>query len=262
MTIDTQDKLVAGRAGTSTGLAIPVQKATIISQAAGTMVSLWRSSGAQPLQPAIPGAAAICTNDTPGALKMPTQLGGNSFYIDEVNLACTIAGAIDVMDRIIQSGGLSGAVVTAQAVNTPALPARAPAAYLEWYLECYTLTGGTSTTATVAVTYSDATTGTIAVTFLANLPAGRLLPIIPTNGKAIASVQSVTLTATTGVAGNFGVTAVRRVGVMSNHAVANIPDVRSYLLRGVAADACLSLHCNTSANSTGDVRGHIIVIQG
>jgi hypothetical protein len=263
MAITTQDQLVAARANTALWPPVGVQKITIAGQVAGTIASLWRSVGPLPTQPVIPAAPALCNNGTAGALAMPAVVGSNTLYLDELNLSCTIAGSIDVMDRVLHSGGLNGTLTTAQAVATPNLPPRAPAIMCEWFLECYIATGATTVAATVNVDYSDGTLGqNIAVTLPVSWQAGRLLPIIPAIGKYIARINNITLSGTTGIAGNFGVTAARRLGVMANIIAANLSDVRPYLLRGIASDACVSLHVNASTTSTGDVRGHLVFIQG
>lgn len=238
------------------------QKASIANAVAGTMHSLWRSAGPLPVQPAIPGAAALCDRTTAGALDLPLVTGGNTRYIERCNGVNTTGGNIVFVDRVIHGGGLNGTLITAQAVNTPALPARAPAAGCEWFLECYTDLGATTTTATCAVTFTDTTSSTIAVTVPATWRAGRVLPIIPPTGKLIASVQSVTLTATTGAAGSFGVTAQQNTGAVLTPPAANAGDRDVAMILPIAADACLSIMVDCTSTSTGDVRGGLQIMEG
>lgn len=238
------------------------QKASIANAVAGTIHSLWRSTGPLPVQPAIPGAAAVCDRTTAGALDLPAVAGGNARYIETINGVNTTGANILLVDRLIQSGGLNGTLITAQSVNTPALPARGPAAGCEWFLECYTDLGGTTTTATCAVTFTDTTTANIAVTVPATWRAGRLLPIVPPTGKVIASLQNMTLTASTLAAGNFGVTAHQHTGAVLTPPTANIADKEVAMLLQVATDACLAQIVDCTTTSTGDVRGGLRLIEG
>jgi hypothetical protein len=260
MTITTESGYIAARAGIYTSA---VQKATIASMTAGTIADTYRSTGPNPGQPAIPGAAAVCTSATAGAQPLPTVAGGNALYLDEMVINSTIACMVHAVDRIIHSGGLNGTLTTLQSVATPTLPARAVALECEWFLTCYTALGATTTTATVNVDYSDGTLSqTIAVTVPASWAAGRLLPIVPALGKRIAKINSVTLAATTGTAGNFGVVCFERLGAACTMVAANIGDKSTSLILPVAADACISHIVDLSTTSTGDIRGHMKFIQG
>lgn len=238
------------------------QKANVINGVAGTIHSLWRSTGPLPVQPAIPAAAVVCDRATPGALDLPLVTGGNTRYIESINGVNTTGANIQVVDRLIHSGGLNGTLITAQAVNTPALPARGPAVGCEWFIESYADLGATATTATCAVTFTDATTANIAVAIPATLRAARQLPIIPPTGKVIASLQTITLAASTVAAGNFGVTAQQNTGAVLTPPAANVGDKEVTMLLQIPADACLSLIVDCTTTSSGDVRGGIRFMEG
>jgi hypothetical protein len=250
-------------AAKASGKPAPIQKSSIANTAAGAIVSLWRATGL-PTQGAIPAAAAVCTKALAGAIVSSQVIGGsNTSYIDGFALGATAAGTLHLFDRVIHSGGLNGTLTTAQAVNTPALPARAAAADCHWYIEHYADTGATAVNATVAVTYTDTTSANLVVAVPATQRASRCLPIIPAAGKIIASVQTLTLSATSGTAGNFGITCRQRLGVCAVVIAANLADRAQSLLRAMpAADACLELLMDTSTTSTGDVRGHLDMIAG
>jgi hypothetical protein len=258
MSITTEAGYTAAKA---TAKAAPVNKTSIANAVAGQLMSLWRATG-NPTQPAIPGAAAIVTNATAGALLMAALTTGDTRYIDAFALNSSSAGTIVAFDRVINDGTLNGTLLTAQAINTPALPARAPAAECDWYLEWYTDTGATAATATVAVTYTDATTSNIAVALTATMRAARMLQIVPVAGKIIASVQTVTLSVSTGTAGNFGVTCVRRLAVSAIVATANIGDRLESMLRKIDAASCLMLGVECSTTSTGQVSGFVTLMEG
>jgi hypothetical protein len=259
MAITSEAGYIAAKAS---GRYVRFQKLSIANAVAGTIHSLWRSAGPYPAQPVIPGAAAVCDNTTPGALDLPAVTGGNTRYIDAYSMINTIAGQVRFVDRLIHGGALNGTLTTLQTVNTPALPARATAAAVDWSLECYTDLGATATTATVAVTYTDTTTANLSVAIPATWRAGRQLPIAPTTGKIIASVQNVTLLASTTAAGAFGVTAQQDIGVNAILISPNIPDKDASMVLPIPAAACLAQVMDTSTTSTGDLRGGYRVIEG
>ena len=259
MAITTEAGYITAKAG---GRYLSFQKASIANAVAGTIHSLWRSTGPRPAQPAIPGAAAVCDNTTPGALELPAVTGGNTRYIDAYNITGTTPGQARFADRLIHNGNLNGTLATAQAVNTPALPARATAAAVDWSLECYTDLGATGVTATVAVTYTDTTTANLTVAVPSTWRAGRQLPISPAIGRIIASVQQVTLSATTGAAGAFGITAQQDLGIVGTLITANIPDKDASMVLPILATACISMLVDCSTTNTGDIRGGYRVIEG
>ncbi len=259
MAITTEAGYIASRAG---GRYLGIQKASIANAVANSIHSLWRSTGPRPAQPAIPGAAAVCDNTTPGALELPAVTGGNTRYIEAYNLIGSTPGQVRFVDRLIHNGNLNGTLLTAQAVNTPALPARAVAASVDWCIECYTDLGATGVNATVALTYTDTTTANIVVAIPATWRAGRQLPIPPATGKIIASVQNVTLSATTGAAGAFGITAQQDLGFNATLITANIPDKDAAMVLPIPAASCMSLLVDCSTTNTGDIRGGYRVIEG
>ena len=92
---------------------------------------------------------------------------------------------------------------------------------------------------------------------LASVAASRRYKLTPTNGKYIRSVESVTLSATTGTAGSFGVTAVRRLCEMET-LVANALQVRDWstlTAPKVVDSACLTFGQMCNATSTGAFQG-------
>ncbi|MGL6149349.1 MAG: hypothetical protein ACRC1V_12930, partial [Plesiomonas sp.] len=157
--ITNQSEYIAAKAA---GKTKPIHKASIANQLAGGIASMWRSTGPNPAQPPIPGAVVrVCDRTTVGALDLP--IAAAQRYIDEIALNCTTASTHHLVDRVIDIGGLNGTFNNAQPVSTPALPARAPAAECEWYLEWYADTGATAVTATVVVTNTDLTTSNIVI---------------------------------------------------------------------------------------------------
>lgn len=227
MTISSRDQLIDAMANNSSRVII--DKASISSQTANSFSSLWRATG-QPGQGAIPTTAAVCDNTLLGAIQFTQQTAPATSYLAILENMCSNAGAtLEIHDRLMHMGGLSGTVTTAQTVNvdinanlaTSNLDARkgdANFSDVQWWLEWYTATGATAVTATVAVTYNDGSTGNLtAQSLAATRPASHMIALnslIPAaaSGKYIRDVDTVTLSATTAAAGNFGITATRYRG--------------------------------------------------
>ena len=180
---------------------------------------------------------------------------------------------VEVHDRLMHMGGLNGTLTTAQAVNvdlsanlaTSNLDARkgdSNYSDVQWWLEWYTATGASAVTATIAVTYNDGTTGSLTASLTATRPASFLLPLnglIPAAGagKYIKAVTSVTLSATTGTAGSFGITATRPRITMPLP-LANKMEVFDWAQLGLPEifnSSCLFPIVLTSTTSSGTIRG-------
>lgn len=270
MTITTRDQLINGLGNNSSRIVI--DKASIASVATGSYVSMWRATG-QPGQGAIPSTAANCNNATLGAIGFTQQTSpATSYgaYLEAVfsNSAMTL----EIHDRMIHMGGLNGTLTTAQTVGIDLNGVTADNmanrigdsnySDVQWWLEWYTATGATAVTATVAVTYNDGTTGNITVSLAATRPAGQMIPLnglIPAGaaGKFIRGVTSVTLSATTGTAGSFGVTATR-VRMSQSCPLANFKSSSDWAALGLPEiynSSCLFPVALTSTTSTGTVRG-------
>lgn len=270
MAITTRDQLIDGLGNNSSRIVL--DKASITSQAAGTYVSLWRATG-QPGQGAIPAAAAACNNALTGAFKFTQQTAPATSYGAYLEMATSnSAMTVELHDRLAHMGGLSGALASAQTVNIDLnslsadnlVERKGDSNYsdVQWWLEWYTATGSTAVTATVNVTYNDGTTGSLSASLAATRPASFMLPLnglIPSAaaGKFIRGITSVQLSATTGTAGSFGVTATRprmTIGCpIANHKF--IADWAQLGLPEIYNDSCLFPIVLTSTSSSGTVRG-------
>ena len=199
---------------------VPVTK-TLTAPSSLTLTSLWTASQDAG---ATPSTAAAPTSATTGALG---QVDGGSAAlvvsaIEAAGLATPAAqwiygtGMLILADRLSHQGGLDGTVTTAQTTN---LPTAALTRYTSgdgvWAaVEVYTQVGTTATTVTASYTNQAGTGGqtTQAVAFGAFATASAraaasvgLLPLA-SGDTGVRSVESVTVLATTGTAGNFGVT--------------------------------------------------------
>ena len=270
--IENIDNLVKALGNNSSRIVL--DKASIASQTANSYCSLWRATG-QPGQGAIPTVVATCNNTTVGTIGFNQQMSPITSYGAYLEIATgNAAMTMELHDRLANMGGLNGTLTTAQSVNldlstllsTNNINVRkgdANYSDVQWWLEWYTATGGTAVTATIAVTYNDGTTGNLSVLSLATIrPASHMIPLnslIPSaqSGKFIRGIVSVTLSATSGTAGNFGVTATRPRMTLSapiaNHKF--IADWAQLGLPEIYNSSAIFPIVLTSTTSTGTVRG-------
>lgn len=269
MTIGTRDQLLDAMG--NAGIMFGIDKASIANAVAGQLFSLWRATGT-PTQPSTPTSAAIpVDSDTGALLTFANPTSPAKSYLGLMSLNCANNSMnLEVHDRVAHYGGLvlnstSAQNLTGFDIATLSLAAarRGASNYsdLQWWLEVYSDGGATASNATINVTYDDATTGNLPSTVAVGgtLRAGRLIPLRPlvTNGKFIKGINTVTLSASTGTAGNFGFTATRRmadtpcpVGGMNN-----LFDWAQLGLPPIPDDAHLMLLAMVQATSTGTVRG-------
>lgn len=175
---------------------------------AGRLYSGWTQA---PNAGVAPTTAAVPTNATAGAIPFTATASARILAAQAWTLN---QGSIIIYDRLSHQGGLSG--TTAATAQTTNLPTAALTRYTSGegvmaFLEVYTAVGATGTTAIASYTNQAGTSGqtTLATAFGATgfNAAGRmvLLPLA-VGDSGVQAVASVTLTATTGTAGNFGVT--------------------------------------------------------
>lgn len=272
MAITTLDGVVNALGNNSTRFIL--DKASLSNTAAGQYHSLFRATG-QPGQGAIPTTAAVCTNALTGAMNFAQQTSPATTYGGWANAMCSnSATTIEIHDRLMHMGGLSGTVLTAQTVGldvhanigTSNLAARigdANYSDIQWFAEWYTDTGASVVTLTVNVTYDDGTSGDLtAVSLAATRRASLMLPLnvlVPAAkaGFYIRDINSAILSATTGTAGNFGFTATRPRLTMPLP-LANKMEIFDWAALGfpeIANSACLFPVQIASTTTTGTVRG-------
>lgn len=269
---NARNELMAALGNNSSRLVI--DKASIASQTANSFCSLWRATG-QPGQGAIPTTAAVCAAGLLGSFGVAQQTDPVTGYAAYAYAASSNAAmTVEIHDRLMHMGGLVGNVATAQTVNVDIAAnlatnnlddRKGDANYsdIQWWLEWYTATGSTVVTVTPTVTYNDGTSGTLtAISLAATRPASHMIPLngyIPAaaSGKYIRDVDSLILSATTGTAGSFGVTATRARMVMPLN-IANKTEVFDWAQLGISEirnNSCLFPLVLTSTTSSGTLRG-------
>ena len=180
--------------------------------------SLWQSGGTGGTG-AAPATTRACSSATLGAIaQWPTPAAG--FYLRPIAYTLMPCGfnrtatgtSLALFDRLVDHAGCVANVATAQSTNFPtaALP-RETSGYGVWpFIEVYGAIGSTTTTVTISYTNQDGVSGrtslpqTIGGSFRNG--AQNLIPIPLQDGDTgVRSVQSMTLAATTGTAGNIGI---------------------------------------------------------
>ena len=178
----------------------------------GRGCSLWTYDG-MPAGGAVPTAAAIPDRSTQGALPFLVATGGRDTHLIGASVTPLTAGVYLLYDRLMHIGGLSGTSTADQTVQgstpSPAITRNTGGAgNVAWY-EIYTIIGVTSTTLTMSYTdqAGNAATSTINIgaTGFREVTRAQRIPLAA-GDTGIRAIEKVALTATTGTAGNFGIT--------------------------------------------------------
>ena len=164
---------------------------------------------------------------------------------------------------------MSGIVTTAQTTNLPtaALTRYTNGVGVQIGLTIYAAIGATGTT--VTATYTNESGGSGRVTPLTNLggasfnTARRFITLpLQSGDTGVQSVQNVTVTATTGTAGNFGVTLYKPLVMLSVPVVSQDFDWDALFSLGANAPeivdgACLFWMCLPLATASGGIQGEL-----
>lgn len=279
MAITSADQLISAMGNNSSRVII--DKASISNAVAGQFQSLWRATG-QPGQAAIPTTAATCDNTLLGALQFTQQTSPATSYLGILEGLCTNAGTtIEIHDRLMQMGGLNATLTTAQTVNLDLFAnlandnldvRKGDANYSDvtWWMEWYADTGATASNATINVTYNDGTDGNLTTVAVGGtVRASRMIPLnglIPAaaSGKFIRDINTVTLSASTATAGNFGFTCTRyRAALYKPVANARFTaDWAGLGLPEIANESCLFAIQIAGTTTTGAVRATGKIVHG
>lgn len=254
------NRMTGGNSGTPENLFLWVDNridaAAASATVAGKWSSLWRYNKTRGGSGAVPGAAAVPDNITRGGLLHTDPSGGREKWLLGNGIVGAVAGGMLLYDRLLQNGGLSGTVTTAQTVGGT-LTRNTGGEGNQIWAEIYTIIGTTATTITASYTNQAGTSGrttkAVSIGGTGNREAERMLPLPLQDGDTgVQAVASVTLAASTLTAGSFGITIAKPIGLGIIPAagsgywrdyVAGLPG-----LPEIDTDACLALAF--MANST------------
>ena len=215
------------------------------------------------------GQAYNRTSQSTGFPKFTNPAGGNAQYVGRVGLTMATAGTIHLYDLVYAASGFSGASAAAQSiVGFPSLPSRvAGGEGLELWIGCSAAIGATAHNVTVQYTNSQGTAGrnTVSTAGIASMPANRMYQVpLQSGDTGVASVQSLTLSASSGTAGNLWVMLLDRIASiacpMPNVGVS--ADFASLALPVIGAEACPLLAHQATATSSGIIMGQMSIIEG
>jgi hypothetical protein len=243
----------------------------------GRGASLWTYDG-MPSGGAVPTAGAIPTRSTTGALPFTVPGGGMDLHLIGASITPVTPGAYLLYDRLFHIGGLSGASTADQTVQgstpSPALQRAGPgpqaggAGNIAWY-EIYTTIGTTSTTLTMTYTDQDGNTGQTATiniggTGFREVTRAQRIPLAA-GDTGLRAIEKVKLTASTGTAGDFGITIAKPLAWIPVGA-AGTAGWRDYTtgLPGIPIinfDACLALMFIPAAATAPEVWGSIATVE-
>jgi hypothetical protein len=184
---------------------------TAVAAAVGRSVAMWRSLLPAPAIPTTSVALDKTSDNSIGPIPDATsgklQILGGRF-----NTSGTAGATVVAIDLLNISGGLSGTVTTEQTTNLPtaALTRYTGGDGVFIGIVIYTIIGTTATTISVRYTNQAGTSNRVStVTSFGGTgfrDVGRLIQIpLQAGDTGVRSVEGVTVTATTGTAGNFGV---------------------------------------------------------
>lgn len=193
---------------------------TSLNTVQGRLFSLW---GSAPNAGATPSVAAVPTRATAGAIGQQNP-AANPLRIGKIDLSWQSAtnanagGMAILCDRLSHQGGLSGTTTGAQTANLPTSALTRSTSGVGVYagLEIYSAVGATGVDATISYTNQAGTSGQVcsASNFGGSgyNTAQRFIwmPLVGSD-TGVKAVASVTLSASTGTPGNFGVTLFKPV---------------------------------------------------
>jgi len=239
---------------------------------AGRGCSLWQYDGL-PAGGLAPSTAVIPDRTTQGAIPFTAPGGGRDKHLIGASVAPLVAGVYLLYDRLFHIGGLSGTSTSAQQIQddpaSPALTRNTGGAGNIAFYEIYTVIGTTSTTLTMtytnqAGTGSRTSTMNIGATGFREVTRMQRIPLAA-GDSGIRAIEQIQLTATTGTAGNFGITIAHPLAWIPVGAAGTM-GWRDYTtgLPGIPTinpDACLSLMFIPGAATAPELFGSLATIE-
>lgn len=252
---------------------------TSLTTVAARAYSNWLQAAGFPAVGVAPTTAAVPTSATAGCLK-----GGNGDTLNNgsgtrrilkviLDPALTVPGGmITIIDRLSHQGGLSGTTLGAQVTNLPtaALTRYTTGVGVMQGLEIYTAIGATATTVTTSYTNTVPTAGQVGPlatwggTGFNGASRIVVLPLVA-GDVGVTAVASVSATASTLTAGNFGVTLfyplvhVPLDDILSIKGSADALHGFGTWFPEVKASACLQFIYHTNGTLTGIVQGDVLI---
>ena len=270
MAIDTESKLIAAL-GTSQDLKLFFPSATNVAGGWVNLNQAVTSGFGIMAAPAAIGSGGTAYNQSSFSTGFPKWTANGSLipYIGRWGMTLATAGTIHVHDLLYAASGFVGNVATAQTITSPAsMPARnTTGAGAEIWIGCSSAIGATAHNVTVQYTNQSGTSGrnTVSTAGIASMPANRMYQVpLQSGDTGVQSVQGLTLSASSGTAGNLWVlvmdrlsahgTAIPNAGVALDFAALGMPVI--------ADESCLLFVHQGTTTSSGVAMGQMSIIQG
>lgn len=270
MAFTSLDQVVAALPGQQRS----VSKPSITAKGAGYYMDLFIGAGGIPGAGAVPasytagGTSYTTGGSVAGAIPWAKTVGKNT-HLAKAMFGGSVLGTLILYDRLWSCAGMSGTVATAQSVvGFTGLPTRASdGANVEAWAEIFTATGSTSVNVTMSYTNQDGVSGktSVATNLVASPGANFMMPLSLASGDSgVRAVASAQLSATTGTAGSWGITLLRRIAEIPITTVSagNPLDLFSLGMPQIQDDACLCLAVLASTTTTGVISGSLNLIAG
>lgn len=247
-----------------------VGSAAASATVAGRLSSLWEFEGC-PSGGAAPGAVAVPTNATDGALKQTDPGGGRTKWLLGMSATASVAGTLILYDRLLHISGLDATNASAQTVGgTLTRYTGSEAVGNQIWVEIYSQIGSSATTITAL--YDDQGSSTN-VTSTATAFGGtalrepqRIIPIpLASDDNGVKNLVSVDLAGSTTGAGNFGASIVRPLLALQLP-VAGVGQTRNLIsdMPGpieIKTGACLALAWLANGTTAPQIYGNISMIE-
>ena len=270
MAITTNDQLTAAlAAGEVKRLFFP--SATNVAGGIVNLNQLVTSGFGIMATPAAASAGGTTYNQSGQSAGFPrwTAQPGTQAYFGGVSAVGANAGGLTCFDLCWACSGLSGTSTTAQTITGfTGLPAReSTGAGLEIWVGCSSAIGATAHNVTVSYTNSAGVAGrtTVSTAGIASMPAGRMYQLPLASGDTgVQSIQSLTLSASSGTAGNLWLMIIERYWSAPIPSP-NIPSNEDFWdLKGqrTSDEACLLFANLGTTTSSGVIMGEMSIIHG
>ena len=217
---------------------------------AGRLTSLWKYNKSNGANGANPTTVAAPDRTTTGAMGQANAGSGREKWLLGLEAVASQIGTLILYDRLLHIGGLSGTTASPSSQTVGGTITRNTSGVGNMIaVEIYGQIGTTATTITASYSNTTPTSGrttkaaSIGGTGLREPERMIILPL-QDGDLGVSAVASVTLAATTGTAGNFGITVMRPLAQISCGGV-GMPMIRDFLsglpnIPKIDDDACLA----------------------
>lgn len=199
-----------------------VRKTVTNATGESILSSSWTSADYPPAGAAPTTAVALDYSGALGAqsIRHPS-VGAGRLCLVGADTGDKFGTAYMLIDRLSHMGGLSGTSTSPQTTNLPtaALPRYTDGTGVMIGVQVYTTMGSTDSVLTISYTNTTPTAGrTAVVLFSASTPSAGAFYIAGLQGAdtGVTSVESATLSLSTGTAGNFGITLFKPLAIIAN----------------------------------------------